>query len=237
MACCIKTSMSRRANREKKNPKYRAHTLWSRHKQLLKICTKSRLHILHNNREIIITMHSHNSRLSSTAQLMLTFQRIWPFNPRHLGDIFSHYCVHKRPPLVPEPRQMNIEYLPTTYSWINFNIILIYAGAGSWTLRKVDQKHLESFEMWYWRRMEISWTGRVRNEEVLQRVSEERNILQTVKWRKTKWIGHILRRNCLLKHVIEGKIEGRIDGMARRGRRCKQLLDDLNEKGGCWKLK
>jgi hypothetical protein len=56
------------------------------------------------------------------------------------------------------------------------------------------------FEMWCWRRMEkISWTDRVRNEEVLHRVKEERNILLTIKRRKANWIGHILRRNCLLK--------------------------------------
>jgi hypothetical protein len=53
----------------------------------------------------------------------------------------------------------------------------------------------------------ISWTDRVRNEEVLHRVKEERNILHTVKGRKANWIGHILRRNCLLKQVIEGKRE------------------------------
>jgi hypothetical protein len=57
-------------------------------------------------------------------------------------------------------------------------------GAETWTLRKVDQKYLESFEMWCWRRMKISWTDRVRNEEVLHRVKEERNILHTVKRRK-----------------------------------------------------
>jgi hypothetical protein len=51
----------------------------------------------------------------------------------------------------------------------------------------------------------ISGTGLVRNE-VLQRVKKERNILHTVKRRKANWIGHILRRKCLLKHVIEGKI-------------------------------
>jgi hypothetical protein len=82
--------------------------------------------------------------------------------------------------------------------------------------------------MWRWRRMEkISWTDRVRNEEVLHRVKEERNILHTIQIRKANWIGHILRRNCLLKHVIEGKIEGRIEVAGRRGRRRKQLLDSL----------
>jgi hypothetical protein len=64
--------------------------------------------------------------------------------------------------------------------------------------------------------MEISWTDRGRNEEVLHRVQEERNILHTVKRRKANWIGHILRKNCLLKHVIEGQIEGRSDGKTRK---------------------
>jgi hypothetical protein len=70
----------------------------------------------------------------------------------------------------------------------------------------------------------------VRNE-VLHRVKEEKNILHTAKTRKVNWIVHILRRNCLLKNVIEGKLEG------RRGRRRKQLLDDLKEKRRYLKLK
>jgi hypothetical protein len=77
----------------------------------------------------------------------------------------------------------------------------------------------------------------VRNEEVLHKVKEERNILHTIKKRKAKWIGHILHRNCLLKHVIEGKIEGRTEMMGGRGRRRKQLLDDLKENRRYWKLK
>jgi hypothetical protein len=77
----------------------------------------------------------------------------------------------------------------------------------------------------------------VRNEEVLRRVKEERNILHPIKRRKANWIGHISRRNCLLKHVIEGKLEGRIEMTGRRGRRRKQLLYDLKEKRRYWKLK
>ena len=46
----------------------------------------------------------------------------------------------------------------------------------------------------------------MRSEEVLLRVSDQSNILHTIKRRKANWIGHILRRNCLLKHVIKGKI-------------------------------
>ena len=84
-------------------------------------------------------------------------------------------------------------------------------GAETWTLRAVDQKHLESFEMWCWRRMEkINWTDYVRNEEVLLRVKEQRNILHEIKERKANWVGQILRRNCLLQRFIEGKIKGGI---------------------------
>jgi len=50
---------------------------------------------------------------------------------------------------------------------------------------------------------------------------------------EANWIGHILRRNCLLKYVTEEKVEG----TRRRGRRRNQLPDDLKEKRGCWKLK
>jgi hypothetical protein len=83
----------------------------------------------------------------------------------------------------------------------------------------------------------IRWTDRVRNEKVLHRVKEERNIVHTIKRRKANWIGHILRRNCLPKHVIQGKIEGGIEMTGRQGRRRKQLLDDPVEKRGYWKLK
>ena len=73
----------------------------------------------------------------------------------------------------------------------------------------------------------------MRNEEVLQRVKEERNIIHTVDRRKANWIGRILRRNCILKHIIEGKIGG-IEVMGRRGRRRKLLLNDLKEMKRYW---
>jgi hypothetical protein len=82
-------------------------------------------------------------------------------------------------------------------------------GVETWTHRTVDQKQLESFEMWCWRRMEkIIWTDHVKNIEVLFRVKEQRNIRHKIRKRKANWIGHILRRNCLLQRVIEGKIKG-----------------------------
>ena len=75
------------------------------------------------------------------------------------------------------------------------------------------------------------------NEEVLLKVKEQRNILDEISKRKANWIGHILCRNCLLQRVIEGKIKGRIGVTGRRGRRRRELLDDLKERGGYCNLK
>jgi hypothetical protein len=71
----------------------------------------------------------------------------------------------------------------------------------------------------------------LRNEALL-RVKEHRNILHEISKRKDNWIGHILRRNCLLQQVIEGKIKGGIEVTGRRGRRRRKLLDDLKERKG-----
>jgi hypothetical protein len=57
----------------------------------------------------------------------------------------------------------------------------------------------------------ISWTDHVRNEEVLLRDKEQRKILHEISKRNANWIGHILRRNCLLQQVIKGKIKGGIE--------------------------
>ena len=77
----------------------------------------------------------------------------------------------------------------------------------------------------------------MRNEDVLLRVKEQRDILREIRKRKASWIGHILRRNCLLQRVIEEKIKREIEVTGRRGRRCRKLLDDLKERRGYSHLK
>ena len=67
--------------------------------------------------------------------------------------------------------------------WYSWSVALCGAEIG--IVRKVNMMYLKSFEMWCWRRMEkISWTDRVRIEEVLHRDKEQRNILHTVERRK-----------------------------------------------------
>ena len=80
----------------------------------------------------------------------------------------------------------------------------------------------------------IGWKDCVKNE-VLQRIEEQCHILHTIKRRKANGAGHILRKNCLIKHVIEGKRKEEVTG--RRGRKRKQLLGDLKETRGYCNLK
>jgi hypothetical protein len=84
--------------------------------------------------------------------------------------------------------------------------------------------------MWCWRKMEISWTDRVRNEEVLQIVKEKRNVLKTIRRKNAISIDHILCRNCLLNHFIEGKTEGRTEVTGRRGRKVYNYLITLRKR-------
>ena len=83
----------------------------------------------------------------------------------------------------------------------------------------------------------ISWTDHVRNEYVLLRVKEHRNILHEIRKRKANWIGHILRRNCLLRTITEGKIQGEIEVTGIQGRRGRKQLDDLKKRRGYSHLK
>ena len=81
--------------------------------------------------------------------------------------------------------------------------------------------------MWIWRRMlKISWVDKVSNVEVLQKVGENRCILDTVQHRKLRWVGHILRHDSLLRDIIEGRMKGK----ATRQRKRLQMLSDVINK-------
>ena len=78
--------------------------------------------------------------------------------------------------------------------------------------------------MWIWKRMEkISWTDKMRNEEVLERVGTGRQLIEVLRYRKKTWIGHVLRGDGLMKEVLEGRMEGK----RTRGRPRLGMLDDL----------
>ena len=87
--------------------------------------------------------------------------------------------------------------------------VVLY-GAETWTLRWNEQKRLEAFQTQIWRRMEhVKWTDKIKNAVVLEIVGEGRIMLKLIKKRKRNWLGHWLRRNCLLKNTLEAMVKGR----------------------------
>ncbi|XP_071853762.1 uncharacterized protein [Apostichopus japonicus] len=100
---------------------------------------------------------------------------------------------------------------------------LLYASE-TWTLSKETENKIEAFEMWLYRKMlKVSYKDRMSNEEVLNRVSEERKLLSELKNRKMQYMGHILRSNGLQKQLLEGKVGSK----RKRGRPRNTWLADI----------
>ena len=87
------------------------------------------------------------------------------------------------------------------YLWI----IALYCSE-IWTLRKLDQKYLESFSC---RGMEKIKLSEIVANEVLERVGEKKIFLNNILRRKANWFCHIIRRNCLLCDTIKGQMTER----------------------------
>ena len=111
---------------------------------------------------------------------------------------------------------------------------VVMYGSETWTLRKADVRRLEAFEMWIWRRMEkVKWTEKLTNAEVLKLVNEVPSLLDTIKKRKRRQIGHVLRHESLLRTAMEGRMEGK----RPRGRKRIMMMDDLKNGEGYAKMK
>ena len=123
---------------------------------------------------------------------------------RYLGSLISEdgYCTQEIQSRIEMAKKvfmgkkklftgiMNLELKKRIMKCLVWSVAL-YA-AETWTLTQTDRRRLEAFEMWIWRRMEkISWLDKVTNEEVLKRVNEDRQILNSLWQRKHRWIGHV----------------------------------------------
>ena len=85
---------------------------------------------------------------------------------------------------------------------------LMYA-AETWVINAADWKRIEAFEMWALRKMmKISYTAHMTNEEVLKKAKHSRNLKNEIMLRKTKYLGHALRRNGLQRGLLESEVVG-----------------------------
>ena len=89
-------------------------------------------------------------------------------------------------------------------------------GAETWTLKRNDEKRIEAFEMWCYRRLlRVSYREHRTNEWILQKLGTERQLLKQVKKRKLRFFGHIKRHPGSLEEII---MEGQVDGKRSAGR-------------------
>ena len=83
-------------------------------------------------------------------------------------------------------------------------------AAETWTTSNTTRDRLCAFEMWCYRKMlNINWTDRVRNEEVLRRMNIKEILFKTIQKRTLAFFGHAIRKEDLQRKLLDGKIEGR----------------------------
>ena len=107
---------------------------------------------------------------------------------------------------------------------------LLYASE-TWTVKEKDKKKLLAFEMKCYRRiLGIRWKDMVRNTDVRKKISANETIIDIIKKKKLRLFGHICRMDDtrLVKHTLFS----RMNGTSRRGRPCREWLDDITEWGG-----
>src|SRR6267154_2586803 len=103
--------------------------------------------------------------------------------------------------------------------------VVLY-GCETWTLLQDEINRLQALEMWLWRGLEkISWSDKMKNEEVLKRVEEKSCLIRTISQRKKNWIGHMLRGDGLLRDVMERRMMGK----RRQGQPRKGMITDIKE--------
>ena len=102
-------------------------------------------------------------------------------------------------------------------------------GSESWVINKAEERYLESFEMWWWRRtLRVSWTEFRTNDSVLNGISEPRGLLRSIKESRWRIIGHTLRHEEELHHhrILEGQIEGKRGRGRPRTTLIKNIIGD-----------
>ena len=99
-------------------------------------------------------------------------------------------------------------------------------GCEAWTVTAANEKRLEAFEIWCWRRMlRVSWVGRKTNESILEEIGKKREMLRMIRIRQLGFLGHILRKEALENLSLTGKI-ARSRG---RGRPRKKYMDGIRK--------
>ena len=88
---------------------------------------------------------------------------------------------------------------------------VVMYGCESWTIKNVEHRRIDAFELWCWRRLlRVPWTGKRYNQSILKEISPEHSLEGLMLKLKLQYFGHLMRRtDTLEKTLMLGKIEGR----------------------------
>ena len=117
--------------------------------------------------------------------------------------------------------------LPTKVHLVKTMVFpVVMYGCDSWTIKKVECRRIDAFELWCWRRLfRVTWTARRSNQSILKDISPECSLEGLMLKLKLQSFGHLMQRtDSLEKTLTLGKIEGR-----RRERQRMRWLDDITD--------
>ena len=130
--------------------------------------------------------------------------------------------------------------LPTKVHLVKAMVFpVVRYGCKSWTIKKVEHRRIDAFELWCWRRLlRVPWTARRSNQSILKEISPGSSLEGLILKLKLQYFGHLMRRaDSFEKTLMLGKIEGR----KRRGQHRMIWLDVITDSmdmglGGLWEL-
>ena len=104
---------------------------------------------------------------------------------------------------------------------------VVMYGCESWSIKKVEHRRIDAFELWCWRRLlRVPWTARRSNQSILKEISPGCSLEGLILKLKLQYFGHLMQRaDSFEKTLMLGKIEGRW----RRGRQRMRWLDGITD--------
>ena len=104
---------------------------------------------------------------------------------------------------------------------------VVMYGCESWTVKKVEHRRLDAFDLWCWRSLlRVPWTARRSNQSILKKISPEYSLEGLMLKQKLQYFGHLMRRADSLEKTL---MLGRIGGRRTRGRQGMRWLDGITD--------
>ena len=116
--------------------------------------------------------------------------------------------------------------LPTMVRLVKAMVFpVVRYGCESWTVKKAEQRRIDAFELWCWRRLlRVPWTARRSNQSILKEISPVYSLERLMLKLKLRYFGHLMRRTDSFEKTLT---LGGIGGRRRRGRQRMRWLDGI----------